>query len=93
MKDYHDLFLLIRREKVLKNKKLKETLLRTFENRETTLKQIQFSEENLKVMQSLWSAHIHGLGNISEELNLPKDLTAVIHEINQYIASILPISV
>jgi len=90
MKDYHDLLLLVRSKALLESKKLKEALAKTFENRGTTLSAIQFDAGGLKSLQKLWTAHLHGLGDIAKELALPKDIETVIEEINHRIKSFSP---
>jgi hypothetical protein len=89
MKDYHDLLLLVRTKKLLEPKKLKEALTKTFENRGTSLSVIQFDANGLKLLQKLWTAHLHGLGDIAKELVLPKDIETVIEEINYGMKSFL----
>lgn len=83
MKDYHDLLLLVRDKKIIDSKKLKGALAKTFENRVTTLSFIQFDPTELKSLQQLWMAHLHGVGDIAKNLDLPKDIETVIKEINQ----------
>ena len=83
MKDYHDLFLLVRSNGLIEPKKLKEALAKTFKNRGTTLSAIQFDSTGLKSLQQLWTAHLHGLGDIAKDLALPKSIETVIEEINR----------
>ena len=82
MKDYHDLLLLVRGNGLIESQKLKEALEKTFRNRGTPLSAIQFDSAGLKSLQRLWTTHLHGLGNIAKELDLPKDIESVIAEIN-----------
>ena len=88
MKDYHDLILLIRKEGMLDQDKLKEAVANTFSHRGTTLKSIQFDDSALKAMQKLWAAHLRDIGGYAEELNLPKDISLAIEEVNKYVAAI-----
>jgi predicted nucleotidyltransferase component of viral defense system len=83
MKDYHDLLLLVRSKGLIRANKLKEALTKTFENRGTALGAIHFDSAGLKSLQQLWTAHLHGLGDIAEDLALPKNIEEVIDEINQ----------
>lgn len=83
MKDYHDLLLLVRSKGLIESKKLKDVLTKTFENRGTALSAIQFDSAGLKSLQQLWTAHLHGLGDIAEDLALPKGIETVIEEINR----------
>ncbi len=90
MKDYHDLILLVRNEGMLNLDKLKEAVTKTFSNRGTILRHIEFDEASLKVIQRLWAAHLHGLGDHAYDLDLPKDIAAAIEEVNKYVAAINP---
>lgn len=83
MKDYHDLLLLVRSQGLIRSSKLKEALIKTFENRGTALGKIHFDSAELKSLQQLWRAHLHGLGDIAKDLALPKNIEEVIDEINQ----------
>jgi hypothetical protein len=83
MKDYHDLLLLVRNRGLIKRNKLKEALIKTFENRGTALGAIHFDLAGLKSLQQLWTAHLHGLGDMAKDLALPKNIEEVIDEINQ----------
>jgi predicted nucleotidyltransferase component of viral defense system len=89
MKDYHDLLLLLRNISLQNSKKLQEDVKKTFINRGTILKPIQFNDSGLKALQQLWTAHLHGLGDIAKELDLPENITAAIDTINLSIKSIL----
>lgn len=87
MKDFHDLLLLVRSKGLIKSKKLKEAIEKTFKNRGTSPSLIQFDSAGLKSLQQLWTAHLNGLGDIAKELVLPKNIEEVIDEINFGIAS------
>ncbi len=82
MKDYHDLLLLCREAGLLKKDLLESSIKDTFSRRETSYKQIAFTDTGLHALQKLWMAHRKGLGNIADELLLPVDIGAVISEIN-----------
>jgi hypothetical protein len=56
------------------SKKLSENVQKTFENRGTMLKPIQFDEAGHKALQQLWTAHLQGLGDVARELNLPENI-------------------
>lgn len=92
MKDYHDLILLLRKKELLDLNKLKVALTNTFFHRETPLGLIQFDETSLNFLQKMWIAHIQGLGDVAKNLDLPLDISAVIEEINKYIAPITSFS-
>lgn len=89
MKDYHDLFLLIRDQKLKSSKKLKEVTLKTFSNRETTLQVLRFDNVDLKILQQLWTAHLHTLSYAAQDLNLPSEIQVVISEINGIVRRII----
>lgn len=86
MKDFHDLLLLLRDENLYTSKKLHENVQKTFENRGTTLKPIQFDEAGHKALQQLWTAHLQGLGDVSKELDLPENIKEVIDNLNSGIS-------
>jgi len=85
MKDFHDLILLLRNTSMRNSKKLHEDVKKTFENRGTPLRPIEFDETGLKALQQLWTAHLRGLGDIAEELDLPEKISTAIDIINSSI--------
>ena len=89
MKDFHDLLLLLRDKSLHSSKTLYENVKKTFDNRETVLKPIQFDESGQKALQQLWTAHIQGLGDVAKELDLPESIIAGIDEINSVMKLIL----
>jgi predicted nucleotidyltransferase component of viral defense system len=84
MKDFHDLLLLLRNKSLQTSEKLHENVKKTFENRGTTLKRIQFDKAGSKALQQLWAAHLHGLGDVAKELDLPESIETVIEKINSF---------
>lgn len=88
MKDFHDLLLLLRDKSLQTSKKLTENVKKTFENRGTDLKPIQFDESAHRSLQQLWTAHLQGLGDVAKELDLPENITAAIDAINSGIKPI-----
>ena len=88
MKDYHDLYLLSRGN-LTEFQKLKAAIQKTCSNRGTPFSEIKFDSNGLKVLQKLWSAHLFGLGNIAQELQLPKEIEIVIKIINQEISPLI----
>lgn len=86
MKDFHDLLLLLRNKSLQSSTKLHENIQKTFENRGTTLKHIQFDETGHKTLQQLWTAHLQGLGDLARELDLPKNIKEVIEILNTSIS-------
>lgn len=89
MKDFHDLLLLLRDRDLQSSKILQENVKKTFENRGTILKMIQFDESGLKALQKLWTAHIQGLGDVAMELNLPENIAEAIAVINSGIQPVI----
>lgn len=82
MKDYHDL-LLLSRSGDLNSKTLADTIEETFKTRNSPIvNQIKFNADEIQALQKLWSAHLRGLGEIAEELELPENIKNVINEIN-----------
>ncbi len=84
MKDFHDLLLLLRDKGLQTSKKLSENVQKTFENRGTMLKPIQFDESGHVALQRLWTAHLQGLGDVAKELELPESIETVIKKINSF---------
>lgn len=91
MKDYHDLILLSRSEGLVDFIKLQEALTNTFSHRGSILKPIQFEGASLKNIQRLWTSHLRDIGDYAEELNLPKDISFVINELNRYTSAFHPL--
>jgi predicted nucleotidyltransferase component of viral defense system len=89
MKDYHDLVLLIRNQSLLHPEKLQITLSQTFSHRGTELGLIKFDETGIGTLQRLWAAHLNGLGDYAELLQLPAKISDVIESINYYVTSLL----
>lgn len=86
MKDYHDILLLIRnRDNMLNFEKLKNTTLKTFANRRTVFQLIKF---DTSFMERLWTSHLRTLGDHIEKLNLPRKISDVVKEINQYVSEL-----
>lgn len=83
MKDYHDLVLLTRKPHIIDINKLQKSLKSTFNNRDTNLELIAFTEDELKPMQKLWAAHLNTLRKSFHELQLPENIHDVIAEINK----------
>lgn len=92
MKDYHDLLLLSRNPTLIQHNNLKTALACTFQNRGTIFELINFSENELKPLQKLWTAHLQDLGNKSKDLELPKEIQKAINEINSYLVKMKMIS-
>jgi len=86
MKDFHDLLLLLRDKRLNNSKTLHENVKKTFDNRGTILKPIQFDETGLKALQQLWTAHLQGFGDVSKELDLPENIKEVIDNLNSGIS-------
>lgn len=85
MKDYHDLFLIIRNKDQIEPDKLCNALRKTFTNRGTELCKIDFDSKEISSLQKLWNAHLRNLGDMAKELRLPKDINLVVDEINFYL--------
>ncbi len=88
MKDYHDLLLLVRSKNLSQSQELMQAVTNTFENRGTTLAQIQFNPAGMQSLQNLWKSHFNGLGIIAKELCLPESIEELIDELNHEITSI-----
>jgi hypothetical protein len=53
------------------------------------VKIVLFSEQDLKPMAGLWTAHLKNLGSTLETLNLPTNIQDAIAEINQILIKFL----
>ncbi|MDC7233890.1 MAG: hypothetical protein PQJ58_11725 [Spirochaetales bacterium] len=91
MKDYHDLLLLCRNDDVLNKSKLIKDISRTFETRYTKLSiPLSFSDDDLELLQKLWSGHCRGLGHITDKMELPDKIYDLINEINKWLIAHIP---
>lgn len=85
MKDFHDLLLLLRDKNLRNSKNLRESIKKTFANRGTILKPIQFEPSGYLALQKLWTSHLLGLGDVTKELQFPTSITTAIDIINSNI--------
>ena len=86
MRDYHDLVLLCRENNLFEPKKLKESILSTFQHRGTqSIFPIDFSPEAYSMLQIHWKTHIKKQGKMAREFNLPFNIQRVINEINAFL--------
>lgn len=82
MKDFHDLYSLIRE---LPFKNLKEVVHTVFEHRNTPFKiPIIFEDKGLTFLQSLWSAYLKGLRTKDAQL-LPSNISELLSELNEWL--------
>lgn len=88
MKDYHDLLLLTRDPCLINFNKLHEAIKQTFHHRDTLFELIDFSEQDLKSLNKLWTAHLKNLGNMSKVMNLPVNIHDVIKEIKEILTKL-----
>ncbi len=87
MKDYHDLLVLMRKKELLNSQNLKTTVNNTFQHRKTSLKLIKFKSQEFKFLQKLWASHQKNL-DITQDLDLPQNISQAIEEINHYLLAI-----
>jgi predicted nucleotidyltransferase component of viral defense system len=87
MKDYHDLILMTREPHMLDFDKLQSSIETTFNNRGTKLEFIDFSKNEVKLMEKLWIAHLNNLKRLAQQLKLPASIQEVIMEINRFLWS------
>lgn len=88
MKDYHDLLLLTREIRLIDFNHLVKAIKQTFHHRETSIELVDFSKEDLKPLDELWTAHLKNLGKMADGLNLPRHIQDVINEINEILAQL-----
>ena len=84
MKDYHDLFLLIRESHIIDKEKLKECIKNTFSHRKTKFKPIKFSPLGINSLNALWHSHLKNIINSPQYLNMPRTIQSVIDTINSF---------
>lgn len=89
MKDYHDLFILIRESHIISVDKLKESIKNTFNHRKTKLQLIEFSFKGLMSLEKLWRSHLENIRNSPQYSNMPKSIQDVIKAINFFIRDLV----
>lgn len=86
MKDYHDVFLMIKEPGLLNPAALAEKLQATFTHRNTKLTiPIEFDDTEMLQLQNLWANHLRGLGDIRKKLDLPDKIMVLLTEINNWL--------
>ncbi|MFN4173635.1 MAG: nucleotidyl transferase AbiEii/AbiGii toxin family protein [Parachlamydiaceae bacterium] len=85
MKDYHDLFLLSRNPQLFQKNTFQKSIKVTFDNRNTMFKLINFTENELLQLQSLWNYHLKDIDIKAKDLNIPKNIHEVIKDINMFL--------
>lgn len=90
MKDFHDILLMCRNDNLVDLVNLRACVNDTFNVRNTEMAiPITFSEDELRGLQTLWSAHVRTFSeNTRVELALPDDITELLAEINTWLAKI-----
>ncbi len=83
IKDYHDLLLLSCIPRMIDFNELQAAIKKTFDHWDTAFELIDLSEQDLKPIASLWTAHLKSLGPTVVALNLPANIQDVITEINK----------
>lgn len=86
MKDYHDILLICRNERLVEVASLKKNIAHTFAHRKTEQKfPVDFSANQYERLESLWAAHRRSLSEMSDTLALPMNIKAVIAEVNAWL--------
>ena len=86
MKDYHDLILLCRSKNILNFSKLKKDIAKTFKSRgEKKSLPLQFSNNELNILQQLWIKHRDNLHEDVKSFTFPANIKEVIAEINHWL--------
>ncbi len=84
MKDYHDLYLLTKSDK-MNDEKVISNISATFRTRGTTLTvPVSFTDADFALLQKQWTSHRRGLGEMAKEMKLPDEIHEVIDAINTY---------
>lgn len=94
MKDFHDILLLCREDRLMNVETLRMQLEKVFSHRKTAKTiPIVFSDEDYRQLQSVWIAHVRGLGTLAKSLQLPVNISDLVKEINQWLEEKIMISV
>jgi predicted nucleotidyltransferase component of viral defense system len=88
MKDFHDTLLLCRENNLMDTIKLKTDINAVFAHRKTIKTiPVTFNDEEYSRLESLWSGHLRGLGEIAKSLNLPNQIADLVEELNSWLFS------
>lgn len=85
IKDYHDVYLILRMNSIHDPNRLKDSIQKTFKKRNTILGKIRFENTEIEKLQRLWKSHLLSLGKNAAELELPNEIQSVIDSINHLI--------
>ena len=89
MKDYHDLLLMIRQKEILELTSLQRAIQKTCQHRGTKIATINFDPQAMPTIQNYWSIHLKDLGSTAKELQIPKEISSVIEEINLFLQEVI----
>lgn len=86
MKDFHDLILMSREAGLLVFDRLGTDIKATFAHRGTELRlPLDFQDRDYDELQTHWSRHLRGFGELAGTLNLPAHIKQVVLEINDFL--------
>lgn len=86
MKDYLDMILLLRSLE-MESKKLKNAIVATFENRNTQLRELEFSDAEVETLQGRWRNFGKSISADATD-KIPQDFKRIISEINKTLAAL-----
>jgi hypothetical protein len=86
MKDYHDLVLMSREAGFMDTVRMSSDISATFKQRGTAQSlPIDFSGADYERLEAHWLRHLHGLGDLAQELKLPAHIKQVVLEVNDFL--------
>ncbi len=86
MKDYHDLVLMGREAGFIDVVRLSSDIEATFKQRGTVRKlPIDFADADYERLEAHWQRHLHGLGDLAQELKFPTHIKQVVLEVNDFL--------
>lgn len=86
MKDYHDLLIMSRENKLLDLVKLKNTISSTFSHRGTDFTfPLKMDDLGAQSLQRLWTNHLRGLGQYKNKLNFPDKIEILNKEVAEWL--------
>lgn len=88
MKDYHDVWLMLREPGLIAAAAAKASIAATFRYRNTSLAvQIDFEADELARLQALWAQHLTRIAKVRDQLGMPNSIQGVLAEINAWLAA------
>ena len=88
MKDYHDVWLMLREPGLIAPATAKASIDATFRYRSTVLAvPIRFEADELERLDTLWAQHLTRIAKFRDQLGMPEKIADVLAEINAWLAA------